>query len=114
VRTVPAGQPLMRLGGEGREMFLVIDGMLEARLETETGWELLRRMGRGELVGEVGFYTRKHSAEVVVVERARLLRLTEKTFERLNQRSPGIAAILYRNLSRIMASRLADTTERLQ
>ena len=63
------------------------------RLETETGWELLRRMGRGELVGEVGFYTRKHSAEVVVVERARLLRLTEKTFDRLNRRSPGIAAI---------------------
>jgi CRP-like cAMP-binding protein len=71
-------------------------------------------MGRGELVGEVGFYTRKHSAEVVVVERARLLRLTEKTFDRLNRRSPGIAAILYRNLSRIMAARLADTTERLQ
>jgi predicted exporter len=114
LRTVPAGQPLLRSGAEGREMFLVIDGVLEARLETPTGWELLRRMGRGELVGEVGFYTRKHSAEVVVVERARLLRLTEKTFDRLNRRSPGVAAILYRNLSRIMAGRLADTTERVR
>jgi predicted RND superfamily exporter protein len=114
LRTVPGGQTLLRSGAEGREMFLVVDGLLEARIETPHGWEVLRRMGRGELVGEIGFYTHKHSAEVFVIEQARLLRLTEKTFERLNRRSPGIAAILYRNLSRIMAGRLADTTERIR
>ena len=111
LRAVSAGQPLLRSGAEGREMFLVIDGLLEASVDTPMGRVVLGRFARGDLVGEVGFYTRKHSAELVVVEHARLLRLTERSFERLDKRSPRIAAILYRNLSSIMAGRLADTTQ---
>jgi CRP-like cAMP-binding protein len=75
---------------------------------------VLARFERGDLVGEVGFYTRKHTAEINVVERARLLRLTQQSFERLDRQSPRIAAVLYRNLSAIMAGRLADTTERIR
>jgi CRP-like cAMP-binding protein len=92
----------------------VIDGVLEATLETPMGHVVLNRFERGDLVGEVGFYTRRHSAEIAVVERARLLRLTEQSFARLDKRSPKIAAVLYRNLSAIMAGRLADTTERIR
>jgi CRP-like cAMP-binding protein len=114
LRSVGAGQPLLRSGAEGREMYLVIDGVLEATLETPMGHVVLNRFERGDLVGEVGFYTRRHSAEIAVVERARLLRLTEQSFARLDKRSPKIAAVLYRNLSAIMAGRLADTTERIR
>jgi len=114
LRTVAAGQPLLRSGTEGREMYLVIDGVLEVTLETPMGHVVIGRFERGDLVGEVGFYTRKHSAEIAVVERARLLRLTEQSFARLDKRSPRIAAVLYRNLSAIMAGRLADTTERIR
>jgi predicted RND superfamily exporter protein len=113
VRTVEAGQPLLRSGEAGREMFLVIDGLLEASVETPMGRVVLGRFKRGDLLGEVGFYTARRSAELEVIERAHLLQLTQQSFERLDQRSPRIAALLYRNLSRIMAERVVGTTERI-
>ncbi|HTO68332.1 MAG TPA: MMPL family transporter [Myxococcota bacterium] len=113
LRRVPAGQPLLRSGVEGREMFLVIDGELEASIETPKGREVLNTLRRGDLVGEVGYYTRKHSAELEVVQSARLLRLTERGLSRLERRAPRISALLYRNLSRILATRVADTTARI-
>ncbi len=113
MRTVTAGQPLLRSGEEGREMFLVINGLLEASVDTPTGRVVLGRFGRGDLLGEVGFYTARRSAELVVIERAYLLQITQASFERLSRRSPRIAAILYRNLSRIMAERVVGTTERI-
>jgi predicted RND superfamily exporter protein len=114
LRSVPAGQPLLRSGVGGREMYLVIDGLVEAWIETPLGRQVLNRFSRGDLFGEVGFYTTKHSAELVVVERARLLRLTQRSFERLERRSPRISAVIYRNLSRILAGRVAETTERIR
>jgi len=33
---------------------------------------------------------------------------------RLERRSPGIAAVLFRNLSRILAGRVAETTQRIR
>jgi predicted RND superfamily exporter protein len=113
-RRVPAGQPLLRSGEEGREMFLVIDGVLQASIETPAGREVLNRFTRGDLVGEVGFYTRKHSAELEVVEPSRLLRLTERGLARLERRTPRISAVLYRNLARILAARVAETTARIR
>jgi len=114
LRRVPAGQPLLRSGDEGREMFLVIDGALEASIETPAGREVINRFRRGDVVGEVGYYTRKHSAELDVVERARLLRLTERGLARLERRAPRISAVLYRNLARILAARVAETTARIR
>jgi predicted RND superfamily exporter protein len=113
-RRAPAGQPLLRSGDEGREMFLVIDGAVEASIETPTGRQVLNRFARGDLVGEVGYYTRKHSAELAVVEPARLLRLTERGLARLERSAPRISAVLYRNLARILAGRVAETTARIQ
>ena len=113
-RRAPAGQPLLRSGDEGREMFVVIDGALEASIETPSGRQLLNRFTRGDLVGEVGYYTRKHSAELEIVEPALLLRLTERGLGRLERRAPQISAVLYRNLARILASRVAETTQRIR
>jgi len=113
-RRAPAGQPLLRSGDEGREMFLVIDGALQASIETPAGRQVLNRFTRGDLVGEVGFYTRKHSAELEVIEPARLLRLTERGLARLERSAPRISAVLYRNLARILATRVAETTQRVR
>ncbi|MEX2207663.1 MAG: MMPL family transporter [Myxococcota bacterium] len=111
VQRVRAGEELSRTGESGREMYLVIDGLLEASVETPMGRVVLGRFSRGDLLGEVGFYTARRSASLAVLENAHLLRLTQQSFERLDRRSPRIAAILYRNLSRIMAQRVINTTE---
>ena len=111
VQRFDAGAELSRTGESGREMYLVIDGLLEASVETPMGRVVLGRFARGDLLGEVGFYTARRSASLSVLEGAHLLRLTQQSFERLDRRSPRIAPILYRNLSRIMAERVINTTE---
>ncbi len=113
VQRIKAGQELSRTGEEGNEMYLVIDGLLEASVETPMGRVVLGRFSRGDLLGEVGFYTARRSASLAVLENTHLLRLTQESFERLDRRSPRISAVLYRNLSRIMAERVINTTERI-
>jgi len=110
---VRAGQELSHAGEAGREMYLVIDGLLEASVDTPMGRVVLGRFSRGDLLGEVGFYTARRSATLAVLENAQLLRLTQESFERLERRSPRIAGVLYRNLSRIMAQRVINTTGRI-
>jgi CRP-like cAMP-binding protein len=111
VQRIRAGEELSRTGETGREMYLVIDGLLEASVDTPMGRVVLGRFSRGDLLGEVGFYTARRSASLAVLENAHLLRLTPESFERLERRSPRIAGVLYRNLSRIMAERVINTTE---
>ena len=114
IRQTPAGHRLLRAGEKGREMFLVIDGALQVSVEHPGGErEVLNLCRRGDVVGEVGFFHQLRSADVDVVEDARLLRLTQKNMEKLTQRYPRIAAKVLRNLSRIMAERLSNTTDRL-
>ena len=113
VQRIKAGQELSHAGETAREMYLVIDGLVEASVETPLGRVVLGRFSRGDLLGEVGFYTARRSASLSVLENAHLLRLTPESFERLDRRSPRIAAVLYRNLSRIMAERVINTTERI-
>jgi hypothetical protein len=54
----------------GREMYLVIDGLLEASVETPMGRVVLGRFKRGDLLGEVGFYTARRSASLGARESA--------------------------------------------
>jgi hydrophobe/amphiphile efflux-3 (HAE3) family protein len=114
IRNIPAGQPLLRSGQEGREMFLVIDGELEISVRHPDGErEVINICRRGDVIGEVGFFFKRRSADVDVLADARLLRLTQKNMEKLTRRYPRIAAKVLRNLSAIMAERLINTTDRL-
>jgi hypothetical protein len=114
IREVPAGQNLLRAGEPGREMFLVLDGSLEIAVRRPDGRrQVINVCRRGDVIGEVGFFHQRRSADVDVVEDARLLRLTQKNMEALTGRYPRIAAKVLRNLGGIMAQRLSNTTDRL-
>ncbi|MEE8559051.1 MAG: MMPL family transporter, partial [Myxococcota bacterium] len=114
VRDVPAREMLMRSGDEGDDMYMIIDGKVEISIETPSGRDVLATSSRGDMVGDVGFYTRRRTADVEVIEDTRLLRLTPRTLDRLRKRYPKIASVLFHNLNEILAGRVAASTDRLR
>jgi predicted RND superfamily exporter protein len=109
-----AGESLIREGTEGRDLYVVIGGELSAWVERDGARVELNRMARGEVIGEVGLFASRRSANVDAISDAKLLRFDEADLERLTRRSPRIAARIYRNLSRAQAARLARVTERVR
>jgi CRP-like cAMP-binding protein len=114
LRNVAAGTPLMRVGEQDREMYVIIDGSLRVWKEGPDGQIELRTSERGDVMGDVGLFTGERSANVDVAKDARLLRFTPSNLQRLRKRYPKIAATVMRNLNEILARRLWDLTERLR
>ncbi|MBM4227260.1 MAG: cyclic nucleotide-binding domain-containing protein [Gammaproteobacteria bacterium] len=109
-----SGKRLFAEGDKGDEMFIIIDGELTASLEREGQRVEFNRMHRGDVVGEVALFAQGRSADVDVTGDARLLRFGETEFARLRQRYPTIAAVVYANLSRILAARITNTIKTLR
>lgn len=107
---VPKGTPICREGETGREMYVVIEGTLRGFLERDGTDVELATMSRGDTVGEVALLAGRRSASVDTVTDARLLRFTSADMDELARRYPKIAAILFANLSELLARRLIQTT----
>lgn len=109
----PAGQPIFQAGETGDEVYVVIDGELQIALKAEDGRRLdLSKAVRGDLLGEVGLYHGQRTADVTALSDVRLLRLDAAGIARLRSRYPRIGSQVLWNLSTVMASRLARSTER--
>ncbi|MEQ8661517.1 MAG: cyclic nucleotide-binding domain-containing protein, partial [Gammaproteobacteria bacterium] len=109
----PAGTRLITIGAAGRDIHVVIDGELIASVPRDDREVLLRRLGRGDLIGEVALFGGTRTANVDAVSDVRLVRLDEDSMDRIAGRYPRIASVLYRNLGAVMAGRLADVTAQL-
>ncbi len=107
LRTVTAGETVIREGLAGESMFMIVSGAMKVTVDVGGRPRLLNRLGPGEVIGEMallGGGTR--SATVTATEDSELLRLDEQSLERVRRRSPRIAAKLFLNLSRILSDRL--------
>jgi len=110
---LPAGTSVYRVGESGDSLCVVIDGELKVSLKTTDGGSVeFERARRGDVVGEVGLYHGKRTADVETLTDARFLRLDVDNLERLGKRYPRIGAQVLWNLSRVMADRLANATDR--
>jgi predicted RND superfamily exporter protein len=114
LRPVQGGERLLNEGESGDEMFVIVRGKLAAFVERDGLRRELRTMGRGAVVGEVGHFTQKRSANVEALEDGMLIRFDPEDLERLRRVYPRTGAIVYRNLNRIQAERLAEQTGRLR
>jgi CRP-like cAMP-binding protein len=110
---VPAGKRIINDGDDGNEMYVVIDGKLRTSVKGEHGRIEVATHERGDVVGEAGLFYEKRTADVDVAEDSRLLCLTQENLDRLSRRYPYIATKVFRNLNRILATRLFRTTHRL-
>ena len=111
LRHFPAGHKLIHTGDEGREMFVVIHGKMAATVPGKAG-SVRVELERGDVVGEVGLFHGRRSADVDTTSDVTLMRLTLGNLERLQKRYPRIGAQLYRNLTHVLAERLALSTAR--
>jgi hypothetical protein len=110
----PAGHRLFSAGDRGRDMYVIIEGELEASVRADDGGTVsFGTLKRGDSVGEVGLFHGVRTADVVVESDVRMLRLTRDSLERIQRRYPRIAARLYSNLSEILSDRVASTTQRV-
>lgn len=108
-----AGTPIFRAGDVGDALCVVIEGELRVTLRTADGRSAeIGRARRGDIVGEVGLYHGKRTADVDAITDVRLLRLDSNNLERLRKRYPRIGAQVLWNLSAVIANRLAHATDR--
>ncbi len=114
LRDLPEGTPLGHIGDNEREMYVIVDGEVRVWKPGDDGPIELNRCARGEVVGEVGLFFGERSANMDIAAKARLLRFTPNTFQRLSRQRPRIAATLLRNLNEILAQRLSRSTDRLR
>jgi len=113
VINVPKGKRIISDGNEADEMYVVLDGKLKASIMGDDGRIELATHERGDVVGECGLFFEKRTADVDVSEDSRLLCLTLENLDRLSRRYPYIATKVFRNLNKILATRLSNTSHRL-
>lgn len=113
MKSFDQGNEILRLGEQGSDIHIVIEGEAKAYLERDGGEQILRNLKRGDLIGEVALFHGQRTANVDATSDIRLLRFSNSCLERIHTRYPRIAAQLYHNLGVILADRLADVTERL-
>lgn len=104
------GSLLIREGEVARDMYVILDGTVEAFVERGDERKVLSSLGRGAVMGEAGYFGQRRTASVVARTPVRVLRFNSQDLERLRQRYPAIAATLFRNLNRIQAERIARMT----
>jgi sigma-B regulation protein RsbU (phosphoserine phosphatase) len=104
------GQVILREGAAGRELYLILDGLVEVvKGSGADGMEIARR-GAGDLFGEMGFLEgRPRFATVRTLETTRLLSFTHDDMEPVLARQPEL---LY-NAVRVLSARLREADRRM-
>ncbi len=104
------GVRIIQEGDLSRDIYVVVDGTVEATVERHDERLVLSTMSRGAVMGEAGYFGQRRTASVDTVSPVRLLRFNSQDLERLRERYPSIAATVFRNLNRIQAERIARMT----
>lgn len=103
VREVEAGEVLFEQGDEAEGLFLPLDGHVSVHM----GGEVIGRVERGEVLGEVATLTGDtHSAGAVAHEAGTLAVLTLDRLRELERQRPDVAVVVYRNLATGLGAKL--------
>jgi len=113
VKKVNAGSRLIEIGQPGDEMYTVIDGALQASILSDGKNIVMEDLGRGKTFGEAGLFLAKRTANVDVIEDARLVCITIENLKTLKRRYPRTAAQLFYNLNLMLSTRLVKANKRL-
>jgi hypothetical protein len=110
---VPSGETIVRAGEVGHEMFVILDGVVETRVGSAERYVVPTTMTKGDVFGEVAFVQGgRRTANAVALNDTRLLILAPATLAQLVVDQPELSARLLFNLSKVLAERLANATDR--
>jgi CRP-like cAMP-binding protein len=105
-RLYASGEFAVHEGEVDRSFFIISRGSFEVLVPTEEGPRRVRVLEPGDLFGEVGFFDGlPRSADVVALEQAEALVLTEAAFRRLRLMHPRLALRFVLDLGRILGER---------
>ncbi|MCC6611046.1 MAG: cyclic nucleotide-binding domain-containing protein [Burkholderiales bacterium] len=103
-----AGDRILRQGDPGRDIFIVLDGCVEVRVHGKQGTRVIGTMGKGDVLGEIGFAaTRPRTADVIAVTPIELVQLSEPALSEIIRNHPVIASRLLLNLCGVLAEKVA-------
>ncbi|HYD49906.1 MAG TPA: cyclic nucleotide-binding domain-containing protein, partial [Terriglobales bacterium] len=106
------GTHITREGERKDELYVVLNGTADVRRSGSAA--VIRRLGRGDVIGEMGVIRhQRRSADVVAAAAVDYLVLDSASLQRIQRRHPRIAAAVFRNLTRILSDRLEATTNEL-
>ena len=104
-----AGDRVLKQGGVARNLFVVLEGTFEVRVDDE----LVRVFSPGDVFGEMAFLLeRPRSADVYAATDGRILSLSEGTLRKAIGNDPEIAAQLLLNISKMLCYRLLQSSQR--
>jgi hypothetical protein len=108
-----AGDRIIGMNESREEIYTLLSGKAEVRIEIDGKTRSLRTLGKGETFGEVAFLAQtSRSADVVAVEDCDVLVHDTARLGMLERRSPELAMKLYRNLAQIVSLRLIASNRR--
>ncbi len=112
-RTFAKGELIVKQGDLGREMFVLINGRADARLNIDGESKLLRSMARGDVVGEMALIRQnRRTADVIAVDDAEAIVVDERFLSRMQKRYPRIGARIFLNIAKILSDRLDEASRR--
>jgi hypothetical protein len=100
---IPAGQLLTEKGLTQREIFVILDGAFEVH----DGDRRIAVLGRGDVIGEVGFFgtSGRRMASVTAASDGQVLVLRRRFVDELMKSDPACAAEVLFGLARVLADR---------
>jgi CRP-like cAMP-binding protein len=105
-RVYRPGEFAVRIGELDRSFFVISRGSFEVLVPSYDGPRRVRVLESGDLFGEVGFFDGlPRSADVVALEEAEALVLTQAAFQRLRLMQPRLALRFVLDLGRILGER---------
>ena len=104
-RTFDTGDVIFRQGDASNgEAYLVHEGAVEVRKREDGEERILRKLGKGDLLGEVAlFRSAPHSATAIAIEPVTVLVIPEDRLEDMVRANPQLAMALIRQLARMAA-----------
>jgi uncharacterized protein len=111
VKAFPHGQAIVRQGELGNEMFVLIGGRAEVRVNSNGHYRVVRELRRGDVFGEMGLIRHhERTADVIAAEDVEVLVVNERFLDRMQRRYPRIGAKIFLNIAKVLSDRLEQET----